>query len=245
MVLTIFILLFSSSAASAAVWWDGAELKPGQIGRLTVLKDTKLYKLEGENETFSRMLKAGEKYRIYAFKPGRLSVGGGYYVDRDSKVKYETPSKAKLEQVKKENYIDSEFASLAKKGQLKGVQGYVGITYGELKGLDGKGQVEQSEAYIIYGTKNAYYGFFYGNSYTSISSYQKVVIMSHTVSNKITAAQMEKYFGKPVARDTYKAGNYYVRFVEYSKGETDIHVGTKDGLNAWHTADEDGDLTIK
>ncbi|MFE4524754.1 hypothetical protein ACFRCQ_22050 [Cytobacillus firmus] len=82
-----------------SIWWDGIELKSGQIGRLIILKDTPLYKLEGEKRIFSRTLKKGEFYRIYAFKPGKLSVGGGYYVDRDPKVKYETPSKAKLQAV--------------------------------------------------------------------------------------------------------------------------------------------------
>ncbi|RDU37738.1 hypothetical protein DRW41_07880 [Neobacillus piezotolerans] len=79
------------------VWWDGAELKPGQIGRLTALSSTPLYKMDGENKIYARTLKAGELYRIYAFKPGMLSVGGGYYVVRDSRVNYGTPSKAKLE----------------------------------------------------------------------------------------------------------------------------------------------------
>lgn len=81
------------------VWWDGIELKVGQIGRLNVLKDTPLYKLDGDKKVYSRTLKAGEFYRIYAFKPGMLSVGGGYFVDRDSKVMYETPSKSKLQLV--------------------------------------------------------------------------------------------------------------------------------------------------
>lgn len=77
------------------IWWDGVELKVGQIGRLTIIKDTRLYKLDGERKSYSRTLKTGERYRIYAFKPGKLSVGGGYYVDRDTRVKYETPSSAK------------------------------------------------------------------------------------------------------------------------------------------------------
>jgi len=81
------------------VYWDGVELKVGQIGRLTVLHNTSLFKLDGDKKVFTRTLNKGEIYRIYAFKPGMLSVGGGYYVDRDSKVKYETPSKAKLEAV--------------------------------------------------------------------------------------------------------------------------------------------------
>lgn len=78
------------------VMWDKAELKQGQIGRLTVLQDTSLYKLDGDKKIIVRTLKKGEFYRIYAFKPGMLSVGGGLYVNRDNKVKYETPSKAKL-----------------------------------------------------------------------------------------------------------------------------------------------------
>lgn len=81
------------------IWWDGIELKPGQIGRLTVKQNTPLFKLVGVNKIYSRTLKAGEFYRIYAFKPGMLSVGGGYYVDRDSRVTYQTPSKTKLQAV--------------------------------------------------------------------------------------------------------------------------------------------------
>ncbi|WP_059173212.1 MBL fold metallo-hydrolase [Bacillus sp. FJAT-27445] len=81
------------------IWWDGIELKSGQIGRLTILKDTPLFKLDGDKKIFSRTLKKGEFYRIYAFKPGMLSVGGGYFVDRDSRVSYQTPSKTKLQAV--------------------------------------------------------------------------------------------------------------------------------------------------
>jgi hypothetical protein len=92
--------------AEAKVYWDGVELKPGQIGRLTVLKQTPLYKLEGSKKVFVRNLKPGQKFRIYAFKSGMLSIGGGYYVDRDNRVKYETPSKAKLAQVKQEQLMD-------------------------------------------------------------------------------------------------------------------------------------------
>jgi hypothetical protein len=78
------------------VWWDGVQLKPGQIGRLSIEKDTPLFKLDGDKRTFSRTLKKGENYRIYSFRPGLLSVGAGYFVDRDEKIKYQTPSKTKL-----------------------------------------------------------------------------------------------------------------------------------------------------
>ncbi|WP_316570483.1 CAP-associated domain-containing protein [Neobacillus sp. YIM B06451] len=91
--------LCTGISASTVVQWDGDELKLGQIGRLTVLNDTPLFKLIGDSREFARMLKAGETYRIYAFKPGMLSVGGGYYVERDARVKYETPSKTKLGQL--------------------------------------------------------------------------------------------------------------------------------------------------
>ncbi|MDD9310154.1 hypothetical protein PUS82_02290 [Cytobacillus firmus] len=97
--------LFAPNAnkAEAKVFWDGVELKLGQIGRLAVLEETILFKLEGNQRVFERNLLPGETYRIYNFKPGMLGVGGGYYIDRDKRVRYQTPSKAKLSQVKKEN----------------------------------------------------------------------------------------------------------------------------------------------
>ncbi|MBB5324225.1 uncharacterized protein YkwD [Anoxybacillus tepidamans] len=84
---------------SEKVWWDGAELKPGQIGRLTVLKKTGLVTLNGSAPVVVRTLYPGTVYRIYAFQSDYLSVGGGYYVKRDANVKYETPSKTKLTMV--------------------------------------------------------------------------------------------------------------------------------------------------
>jgi uncharacterized protein YkwD len=108
--ITFLFLRPSSSTVSAeescsgigpftVIRWDSTELKVGQIGRLTILKDTPLYRLNGNIKVTSRTLKAGETYRIYAFKPGKLSVGGGLYVDRDARIKYETPSKVKLSQL--------------------------------------------------------------------------------------------------------------------------------------------------
>ena len=78
------------------VWWDGIELKPGQIGRLMIKQNTPLYALRDGEKVFSRTLKAGEKYRIYTFKDDKVGVGAGLYVDRDNKITYQTPSKSKL-----------------------------------------------------------------------------------------------------------------------------------------------------
>ena len=141
-------------------------------------------------------------------------------------------------------FVNKEFAALAKKGKLKGVYGNVNMTYKTLKKKQ-KGKVGQSESYLFYSTKNAYYGFFYGNSDTKISSGQKVVLIDKWVSTKVTASQMKKYFGKPVAWHTYKAGKYYVRYVNMPKGKVEFQIGTKAGLNAYYSADEDGTLTIK
>lgn len=75
------------------IYWDSSELKPGQIGKVMILKDTKLITLDGKE---IRVLKKGSSYRIYNFKGNLLGVGGGYYVKRDQKIFYKTPSKAKL-----------------------------------------------------------------------------------------------------------------------------------------------------
>jgi uncharacterized protein YkwD len=110
LVVSSFIPPFSFSKAAGTenctsyignekVLWDGMELKPGQIGRLTVVKKTSLVKFNGSTPVAVRTLYPGSFYRIYAFKPGYLGVGGGYYVKRDENIKYETPSKTKLAMV--------------------------------------------------------------------------------------------------------------------------------------------------
>ncbi|UQD53515.1 DUF3298/DUF4163 domain-containing protein [Bacillus methanolicus] len=95
-----FALMFSSffpHEASAKVIWDGMELKKGQIGKVTILKQTELYQLNGTEKTILKKLKPGEVYRIYQFLPGKLGLGGGKFIDRDNRIKYQTPSKEKIQ----------------------------------------------------------------------------------------------------------------------------------------------------
>ncbi|KAF6509688.1 Maltodextrin glucosidase [Geobacillus stearothermophilus] len=86
------------------VYWDGVELKKGQIGRLTVQKPINLWKRAKDGRlVFVRILQPGEVYRVYGYDArfgGQYAVGGGYYVtDIDTHIRYETPSKEKLKLV--------------------------------------------------------------------------------------------------------------------------------------------------
>ncbi|KOR93301.1 amylopullulanase [Geobacillus stearothermophilus ATCC 12980] len=86
------------------VYWDGVELKKGQIGRLTVQKPINLWKRTKDGRlVFVRILQPGEVYRVYGYDArfgGQYAVGGGYYVtDIDTHIRYETPSKEKLKLV--------------------------------------------------------------------------------------------------------------------------------------------------
>lgn len=104
-----FALMFSSffpHEASAKVIWDGMELKKGQIGKVTILKQTELYQLNGTEKTILKKLKPGEVYRIYQFLPGKLGLGGGKFIDRDNRIKYQTPSK-KNTSIRGKNYKTS------------------------------------------------------------------------------------------------------------------------------------------
>ncbi|EWG08368.1 N-acetylmuramoyl-L-alanine amidase [Cytobacillus firmus DS1] len=88
------------------VMWDDAELKKGQIGRITILKPINLWKRdEHYNINKARILQPGEVYRVYGYDDrhgGQYSVGSGYWITKmDGYVKYETPSKAKMEALKK------------------------------------------------------------------------------------------------------------------------------------------------
>lgn len=74
------------------VWWDGAELKPGQIGRVTVVAPTELWLSNKAVKT----LPSGAVYRVYALGGGYFGVGRGYGIKNDARVRYETPSREKL-----------------------------------------------------------------------------------------------------------------------------------------------------
>lgn len=82
------------------VMWGKTEVKPSQIGRLTIKEKTTLYKEEKGALKVSRTLNPSEQYRIYGYKTeqgGLYDVGGGFYVKKDaSKALYETPSKSRL-----------------------------------------------------------------------------------------------------------------------------------------------------
>lgn len=86
--------------ASVRVMWGKTELKLGQIGKVTILSNTNLVKMANDGSlTTVRPLKKGEEYRVYSYKSnhgGLYGVGGGSYVQKSTKVKYETPSKRKL-----------------------------------------------------------------------------------------------------------------------------------------------------
>lgn len=95
----------SSADASSIVMWGKTELKLGQIGKVTILADTVLVELNGDGSlTTVRTIKKGEEYRVYTFKihpDGTLyGVGGGNFIQDSNKVKYETPSKSKMELLK-------------------------------------------------------------------------------------------------------------------------------------------------
>ena len=91
----------SQHAPATKIMWGKTELKTGQIGKITVLQNTPLIKIgsDGKQQTV-RMLKKGEEYRVYTYRSnfnGLYGVGDGSYVNKDTKIKYETPSKRKLE----------------------------------------------------------------------------------------------------------------------------------------------------
>lgn len=87
-------------SAPVRVMWGKTELKLGQIGKVTILSNTNLVKLANDGSlTTVRPLKKGEEFRVYSYKSnhgGLYGVGGGSYVQKSTKVKYETPSKRKL-----------------------------------------------------------------------------------------------------------------------------------------------------
>ncbi|MCZ8533539.1 hypothetical protein [Psychrobacillus psychrodurans] len=87
-------------ASVQKVMWGKTELVVGQIGKVTILKDTPLVQVKNGKLVTVRTLKKGDQFRVYQYKSdngGMYGVGGGSFVVRNTaNVKYETPSKANL-----------------------------------------------------------------------------------------------------------------------------------------------------
>ncbi|SES44680.1 Ig-like domain-containing protein [Psychrobacillus sp. OK032] len=86
------------------VYWKGLQLKKGQIGLVTITKKINLWKRDGDKLVFERVLNPGEVYRVYRYDSkygGQYGVGGNLFITNiKGYVKYQTPSKAVLAQVK-------------------------------------------------------------------------------------------------------------------------------------------------
>ena len=63
--------------------------------------------MTGDTLTPDKRLKKGEEYRVYSYRVagtnGYYGLGGGLFVQKSDRVKYETPSKAKLALLEKES----------------------------------------------------------------------------------------------------------------------------------------------
>jgi hypothetical protein len=127
--LAMALLLFSNQEAQAGsapigVKWDNSILIQGQIGRVTILQDTALYKYEKGKLMTIKTLRKGNIYRVYSYKDqngGVYGLGGGAFVKKSSSIKYETPSKTKRSQLARIVFFDEgDFLKLAKQGIMKG-----------------------------------------------------------------------------------------------------------------------------
>ena len=66
--------------------WKGLELRPGQIGKVTVLQDTVIWEKINKTKKLPRILKKGEQYRVYRYVPGMYDLGNGKYMVQDDYV---------------------------------------------------------------------------------------------------------------------------------------------------------------
>lgn len=102
--LSLTVVQGADATNDGKVMWGKTELKLGQIGKVTILKDTNLVKLNNDGSISTvRKLTKGDEFRVYQYKGqhgGLYGVGSSSFVQKnDAAVLYETPSKKKLELV--------------------------------------------------------------------------------------------------------------------------------------------------
>lgn len=86
------------------IMWGKTELRPGQIGKITILQPINLWTDDEKGDLKEvRILNETEEYRVYDYRDkhgGQYYVGAGMWVTKiPTHIKYETPSKAMLEKL--------------------------------------------------------------------------------------------------------------------------------------------------
>jgi len=132
----LFLFFYSTSDASAKVMWGKTELKKGQIGKVTVLSNVNAVKVDGKTATQDKRLKKGDEYRIYSYRVlggnEYYGLGGGLFVQKSTRVKYETPSKKKLAELEREangivgGFDVTKIYEFEGTGEYKGYKGLIG-----------------------------------------------------------------------------------------------------------------------
>ncbi|TFD97042.1 hypothetical protein [Jeotgalibacillus sp. R-1-5s-1] len=97
----------SAPSVLKKVYWEGAELRKGQKGKIVVKKSINLWKRDVNNKlTLSRVLNPGEEYRVYSYDNlyfGQYGLGAGLFITKmDGFIEYLTPSKAKYDEVNRQ-----------------------------------------------------------------------------------------------------------------------------------------------
>jgi hypothetical protein len=79
------------------VYWEGLSMSKGQIGKINVLKPINLWERRNGGIWLARILKPGERYRVYGYDNkfgGQYAVGGKFYVTKNPQyIEYKNPFK--------------------------------------------------------------------------------------------------------------------------------------------------------
>jgi L,D-peptidoglycan transpeptidase YkuD (ErfK/YbiS/YcfS/YnhG family) len=90
----------SSVKAGTKILLGKDEVNPFQIGKVTILKKTSVFKIDGSKKIHIRSASVGEKYRVYSVQSNILGLAKGYFLVKDKKVKVENVS-TKMQQAAK------------------------------------------------------------------------------------------------------------------------------------------------
>ena len=130
--------------------WGKTELKQGQIGKVTILTNVNAAKLSGNTLTQDKRLKRGEEFRVYSYRvigdSGYYGLGGGLFVKKSNRIKYETPSKRKLAQLEAES---SNYSNVPFMNNIS-----LGMTKQQVKNVERATLIDETTNSLIYANKN-------------------------------------------------------------------------------------------
>ncbi|MCL6586224.1 MAG: serine protease [Anoxybacillus sp.] len=197
------------------VSWEGEKLQKGQIGKVSVLKDTPIVTFKNKKTVVIGKAKRGNVYKVYAIQTNYFHIGNHRYIKNSTNVRYKAVPKEKLVLLACEQKTTS--ATISMNGLT------IGDTRAKVEALYGKAKRKSLNDYGLYwetydkGNYREFMMISYENDKIVAMYTNHPIVKTKTgITLSSSKQQVQKTYGTPISFIDKGTTTYIIEDDEYS-----------------------------